>query len=94
MPLEGRTTVVPHAAEAHVHERGKQPAPPGEFDILLAQKAVQLHCVQQWPAGPRCNNCHRDHPCPGYTWGIGILITAGWTDEQVGLLDRRQGAWA
>lgn len=93
--FEDRAAMEPHpTAEAHGHEHGVAVAPPDEFDIQLAQKAVQLHCVQHWPGGPRCNNCHHKHPCVSYVWGVELLTKAGWTAERIALLDRRLGAWA
>ena len=95
MPLEDRTTVASHpTAQAHAPEHGNALTPPDETDIQLAARVVRLHCVQQWPDGPRCNNCQCDHPCAGYVWGAGLLAAAGWTDDRIDLLDERRGAWA
>jgi hypothetical protein len=55
---------------------------------------VRVHCVIEWPAGPRCNNCHLSHPCPSYRQAIGLLVADGWSWARIAALDTRRGVWS
>jgi len=87
MTVTGVTTV-DAAGEGTV-----QPGP-DQADTELAALAVRVHCATPTPAGDRCLNCGWAHPCSTHRWGTALLVTAGWSPDEIAGLDQRSGAWA
>ena len=52
-------------------------------DVGLAQMAVRVHRLQEWPTGAYCSNCRFRWPCRLYRWGAAVLSALGWSEERI-----------
>ena len=54
-----------------------------EQDLRYGQMAVVIHQGEDWPSGRLCRNCKARWPCRLQRWGFAVLVTAGWTKDDV-----------
>jgi hypothetical protein len=56
---------------------------PNDMETQLAQRAVTVHAIEQWPHGASCRNCRAPFPCRLHRWGRRMLNAAGWDDVAI-----------
>jgi hypothetical protein len=62
---------------------------PTNRDVAAAERMVIVHQPEDWVTGRFCQNDHTRWPCRLYRWGVNVLLTAGWSEDDVAaLVDR------
>jgi hypothetical protein len=61
-------------------------------ELRLAVRAVHLHTPRQWPGGVYCSNDRSHFPCRLRRWGEEVLLSAGWSAEDIAALGRQVDA--
>jgi hypothetical protein len=67
-------------------------APATRDELRLALRAVHLHTPRQWPGGVYCSNDRSPFPCRLRRWGEQVLLSAGWSAEDIAALGRQADA--
>jgi hypothetical protein len=65
---------------------------PTDRDIAVAERLVIVHQAQEWTTGHFCRNDHARWPCRLHRWGMSVLLTAGWSEQDITELVRRAEA--